>query len=184
MMHGSVEISSRKRPAAIRSGRVRHEHVLADPEAAALLQVAGDELRGPRRDRRAQDQRVARLQQRQQVVDRGAHLAQVALDVRERRRPERDHDVVGAGGVGGAIGQVHAPAGGDPLEQLLGAGLGERHPPGTNRVEHLGVGVDARARAGRGRRSTAPAANRLGRGRLRRSRSSSRSVKRTWRRAR
>ena len=56
MMHGSVVISSRNRPAAIRSGRVGDEHVLADPQAAALLDVAGDEVGRAWRDRRSQDQ--------------------------------------------------------------------------------------------------------------------------------
>ena len=55
-------------------GRVGDEHVLADSQPAPLLHVAGDELGRPGRDRRAQDQGVAGAQQRQQVVDRGAHL--------------------------------------------------------------------------------------------------------------
>ena len=43
---------------------VGDEHVLADPQVAALLDVAGDELGRARGDRRAQDQRVAGAQER------------------------------------------------------------------------------------------------------------------------
>ena len=85
---------------------------------------------------------MTRAQQRQQVVDRRAHLAQVALDVRERRRPDRDHDVVRAGRVGRAVAQLEASGGGDAVEQLLGAGLLERHPAGANRLEHRRIVVD------------------------------------------
>ena len=122
---------------------VRDEHVLADLQAAALLDVAGDELGRSRRDRRAQDQAMAGAQQRHQVVDRGADLAQVALEVIEGRRPDRDHDVVGRGGVGRALGELQPAGRGDAVEQLLGAGLVPRHPACADRVEH---------RSGRGRR--------------------------------
>ena len=61
MMHGSVPISSRKRPAAIRSGAWATEMSAARGEAAVLLDVAGDELGRARRDGRAQGQRVAGL---------------------------------------------------------------------------------------------------------------------------
>ena len=50
-------------------GRVGDEHVRADVEPAVLGEVAGDEVGGVRRDRRAQDERVARPQVREQVVD-------------------------------------------------------------------------------------------------------------------
>ena len=49
---------------------VRDEHVLADAEAAVLLEVAGHELGRPGRDRRAQHERLARAQQR--AADRRA----------------------------------------------------------------------------------------------------------------
>ena len=68
-------------------------------------------------------------QQRQQVVDRGPDLAQIALHVRERGRPDRDHDFVRLSGVGCALGQLKAPARHRPVEQFLRARLGERHPP-------------------------------------------------------
>ena len=123
--------------------RVRDEQVLADAQPASLLQIAGDELGRAGRDRRAEDQGVAGAQHREQVVDRRPHLAQVALDVRERRGPDRDHDVVGAGGVDGALGELEAPARDHALEQLLGAGLVERHPAGADRGEHRLVVVDA-----------------------------------------
>src|SRR3712207_8252659 len=53
-----------------------------------------------RSDGRAQHDRVALAQMREQVVERGADVADVDLDVRERRRPERDDDVVGLRRVG------------------------------------------------------------------------------------
>ena len=73
---------------------------------------------------------------REQVVDRRAHLAQVALDVGERRGADRDHDVVGLGRVDGAIGELEAPAREHALEQLLGSRLAERHPAGADRGQH------------------------------------------------
>ena len=54
---------------------VRDEHVLADREAALLLEVAGDELGRAGRDRRAQHERLARAQHRQQVVEHRADVA-------------------------------------------------------------------------------------------------------------
>ena len=78
---------------------VRDEQVLADAEAAPLLDVAGHPLGGARRDGRAEDQRVALAQHRQQVVDHAAHVRDVDLDVHVRRRVEGQHDVVGARGV-------------------------------------------------------------------------------------
>ena len=59
-MHGSVPISSRNFAAAMRSGTWATNTSVADREAAVLLQVAGDELRRPRRDRRAQHHQVPR----------------------------------------------------------------------------------------------------------------------------
>ena len=79
---------------------------------------------------------MAGAQQRQQVVDGRADLAKVALDVRERRRPDRDHDVVGLGGVGRAVGQLQPPAALDAIEQRLRAGLVERHLTGPDRGQH------------------------------------------------
>ena len=82
-------------------------------------------------------------QQRQQVVDRGADLAQVALDVGEGGRADRDDDVVGLRCVGGAGAELEPAAGQHALEQLLGAGLAERHPAGPDRLEDRRVVVDA-----------------------------------------
>ena len=62
-------------------GHVRDEQLLAHLEAAPLLDVAGHPLGGARRDGRAQDQRVARAQHRQQVVEDAADLRDVDLDV-------------------------------------------------------------------------------------------------------
>ena len=65
---------------------VRDEQVLAHPEAAALLDVAGHPLGGAGRDGGAQDQRVALAQHRQQVVDHAADVRDVDLDVHVRGR--------------------------------------------------------------------------------------------------
>ena len=157
-MHGSVPISSRKRSAAIRSGHVGDEQVLADAEPALLLQVAGDELGRPRRDGRAQDDQLLRAHERQQVVEHGADVAHVDLDVRQRRRAEREHDRVGLGGVGGARGQLDV----DARQQLVDARLLERHPALAQRGEPLLVLVDpehrqARVREADGEREADPA---------------------------
>jgi hypothetical protein len=69
-------------------GRMRDEDFLPGPQPAPLLDVAGDEFSRPGCDRRAQDERVTWTQERQEIVDCRADLAQVRLDVRERRRPE------------------------------------------------------------------------------------------------
>ena len=130
-------------------GHVRDEDVLADPEAALLLQVAGDELGRARRDRRAQHEQVVLAQVRQQVVEHGADVADVDLDVRQRGRAEREHDRVGLRGVGGAAGEVEV----DARDQLVGAGLLERHPPLADRGQALGVACRRRARRGPSRRS-------------------------------
>ena len=38
--------------------------------------------------------------------------------------------------------QLEAPGVGDTLEQLLGPGFGERHPPVSDRVEQGGIVID------------------------------------------
>jgi hypothetical protein len=72
---------------------------------------------------------VPGLQDRQEVVERRADVAHVDLDVRERRRPDRDDDVLGAGGVGDAVADLEAPGGVDAVHDLLAAVLLERHAP-------------------------------------------------------
>jgi hypothetical protein len=123
-------------------GRMRDEHVLADPEPAAFREVAGDELGSAGRDRRAEQQAVAGPQQRQQVVERRLDLTEVGLDVRERRGPDRDHDVSHPGRVGCAIAQLEHSSRGDALQQLLGALLRERHPAGLESLDDRRVVVD------------------------------------------
>ncbi len=146
-------------------GRVRDEDVLADPEVAPLLDVAGDELGRAGRDRRAEHQPVTVAEQRQQIVDGGSHLAQVGLDVRERRRPDRDHDVPCPRRVGGSVAQLPAIAGDRPIEQRLGPFLLERHASGSERVEHGRVVIDpedaqaAIGKAQRQRQTDAPEAD-------------------------
>jgi len=53
--------------------------------------------------------------------------AHVDLDVRERGRPERDHDLLRARRLGDAIGQREAPARMDAIQQLLRTRLLEGH---------------------------------------------------------
>ena len=60
---------------------MRDEDLLADLEAAVLGEVAGYELRGPGRDRRAQHERVTGLEYAEQVVQGGADVPHVYLDV-------------------------------------------------------------------------------------------------------
>ncbi len=85
---------------------------------------------------------MAGAQQRQQVVDGGADLAQVALDVREGGRPDRDHDVVRLRGVGRAVGQLQSPGSLDAIQQRLCAGFVERHLAGSDRGQHRRVVID------------------------------------------
>ena len=86
---------------------------------------------------------MAGSQQRQQVVDGGADLSQVALEVEERRRADRDHDVVSGRCVGRALGELEAAAGGHAVQQPLGPGLAPGHPPGADRLQHRAVVIDA-----------------------------------------
>ena len=98
-------------------------------------------------------------QQRQQVIDRRADLAEIALDVRERGCPDRDHDVVSLGCVGGALGELQTPGGGHALQQLLRTRLVERHPSSPDRVDHRSIVVDsqhANAAVGEGQRQRQP----------------------------
>jgi hypothetical protein len=122
---------------------VRHVHVLADREAAPLLDVAGDPLGGAGGDGRAQDDRLALAQERQQGVDRAADLRDVDLDVHVRGRAQREHDLIGLGGVLDPLREPQAVAGQHALEQLLGAGLVERHLAGAHGVEHARLAVHA-----------------------------------------
>ena len=102
-MHGSVPISSKKRPAAIRSGTWATK--TSSPDRRGRAASPGSR----RRTRSCRGAIVERSTSRwpgaqhgQQVVEHGADVAHVDLDVRERRRAEREHDRVGLRGVGGA----------------------------------------------------------------------------------
>jgi hypothetical protein len=75
-------------------------------------------------------------QHRQQVVDHAPDVRDVDLDVHVRRRVEREHDVVGARRVLHRPRQLEAVTSHDPLEQLLRAGLRERHLAARHLVEH------------------------------------------------
>jgi len=126
---------------------VGDEHVLADLEAAVLLQVAGHEVRRAGRDRRAQHQQLPLGQQRQQVVEHGADVAHVDLDVGEARRAEREHDRLRLRRVRRARRERQLGAG----QQLVGARLLERHPALAHAAQAVGVAVDAQhGQAGRG----------------------------------
>ena len=122
---------------------MRDEHLLADLKAAMLGQVAGHEVGSAGRDRRAQYQAVSRRKHTQQVIERRADVAHVDLDVRERRRPERDHYVPRARAVGHALAQRHLPVRSDAIEQLLGPRLRERHPALAHRLQASRVAVDS-----------------------------------------
>jgi hypothetical protein len=136
---GSEAISSKNLPAAIRSGTVGDEDLAAHLEAPVLGQVARHELGRPRRDRRAQRERVAFSKVRQQQVEHAADVAQVDLDVGERRGAERDDDVPGGGRVADRLAPRHL----DAVEDLLRAHLVERHPAVADGGEQVGVLVDA-----------------------------------------
>ena len=123
-------------------GHVRDVHVDAGAQAALALEVAGDELGRAGRDRGAQHDRVAGPQVRQQVVERGADVAHVDLDVAERGRAEREHDRVGLRRVGDSVGGLEAPGRVDALDQLVGAGLLERHAAGGDGLQALWIVVD------------------------------------------
>jgi hypothetical protein len=132
-----------KAPGGDALGSVGDEHVAPHLEPALLGQVAGHEVGGAGRDRGAQDQGVAGPQHRQQVVQRRADVAHVDLDVGERRRAQRDDDLLGRGGVRHGVGQRQAARLAHALEQRLGARLLERHAPGADRGEAVGVLVYA-----------------------------------------
>jgi hypothetical protein len=77
--HGSVPIGHE----AVGGDPLRHvghEDLLAHTEAAQLLQVAGHELGRPGGDRGAQHEQLPRRQDRQQVVEHRADVAEVDLD--------------------------------------------------------------------------------------------------------
>ena len=124
-------------------GRVRDEDVDAAHEPSVLGEVARDEVGRARGDRRAQDDRVAGAQVAEQVVQGRADVAHVDLDVRQRRRAERDDDVVGDRRVGDAIGHLQRAGGVHAVERVLRAGLLERHPRVAHRLQPLGGDVDA-----------------------------------------
>ena len=79
---------------------------------------------------------MALAQDRQQVVDHAAHVRDVDLDVHVRGRVRGEDDVVGLRGV------LHRPRQLEPValehafEQLLGAGLRERHLARRELVQH------------------------------------------------
>ena len=81
---------------------VRDEHVLADREAALLLQVAGDELGRAGRDRRAQHEQLARAQHAAAGRRAPSGCRPCRSRCAKRRRAEREHDRVGSRGVGRA----------------------------------------------------------------------------------
>jgi hypothetical protein len=82
---------------------------------------------------------VAGPQQAEEVVQGGADVAHVDLDVRQRRRAQRQDDVAGARRVGYALRPIDGPARADPREHFGGAGLLERHAGRLDGGEALGV---------------------------------------------
>ena len=108
---------------------------------------------------------MALAQDRQQVVDHAAHVRDVDLDVHVGGRVRREHDVVRLGGVLHRTRQLEPVALQHALEQLLRAGLRERHLAGRELVEHPLLALDADRVAALGPRTTARGEGRPGRGR-------------------
>ena len=136
-------------------GGMRDENLLADLEATVLGEVAGDELGRPGRHGRAQDERVPGFEHPEQVIEGGADVAHVDLDVRERGSAEREHDVACSGGVGNPVGQRQRSAAADAVEQFLRARLLEGHPALGDRAQTRGVPIytdHAQAAVGEGQR--------------------------------
>jgi hypothetical protein len=82
---------------------------------------------------------MAGTEQRQQVIDGGTDLAQIALEMGEGRRADRDHHVVARGGIGGTLGELEPAAAVHPIEQVLRTGLVEGHSAGPQRVEQRAI---------------------------------------------
>ena len=81
--------------------------------------------------------------QRQELVDDGADVPDVDLDVRERRRPERQDDVLRLGCGAHVRGHVQATARVHPAHHVLAARLVERHLSLADQVHPAFVDVDA-----------------------------------------
>ncbi len=131
------------------------EDLLASLKATVFAQVAGDKVGRSGGDRGAQHQQLAFAQYRQQIVEHRLNLAQVDFDVGKRRRPERDNDRVGLGGVGDARRPLDLLSRRDARQHRFGARLVERHPARLNGVQALAVGVNAdcsKALVGEGKR--------------------------------
>ena len=82
-------------------------------------------------------------QEAEQVVERRADVGHVDLDVRQRRRAERDDDVIGDGRVGDVVGHLEHAGRVDALQRGLCAGLLERHAGVAHGLQPLRVDVDA-----------------------------------------
>lgn len=82
-------------------------------------------------------------QQRQQIIQSGANLPQIRLDMGERWRPQRQHDVIRSRRIRSPVRQLEPPRARDSIQKLLSASLLERHLPGTNRIEHRLIVIHA-----------------------------------------
>ena len=138
-MHGRVEISSMKRPAAMRSGTwaTKTSSPTLKPRCFSRYPATKSVVSGATVERSSE--RVALGEHGEQVVERGADVAHVDLDVAEGRRAERDDDVAGLRGVADPVRQREV----DRVEQGLGAGLLERHSPLAQRGQAVRGVVDA-----------------------------------------
>ena len=121
------------------------EDVLADREAAVLGEVAGDEVGRARRDRRAQDDRVARRAGAPSRSSSAERMSRMSISMCENDGvPERDDDVRRPRAASATRSDSSSvPAACTRSSDLLGAGLVERHPRRRGRPQALGVVVDA-----------------------------------------
>ncbi len=118
---------------------VRDEQILADLEAAVLLEVARHEVGRPGSHSGSQDEQLARAQVGEQVVQDRPDGPHVDLDVRAARGAQGEHDRIGERGVGGTCRELQRRAG----QHLLGARLLEGHASGSHHRQTIGILVDA-----------------------------------------
>ena len=122
---------------------VRDIEVATGAETGTLRDVPGHELGRARGDRRAQDERCSSTQRREELIERGADIADVDLDVRERGRADGDDDVLRRAGIGEPIGECEIALRVHAVEKLLRPRFLEGHPAGADGREPPAVLVHA-----------------------------------------
>ena len=162
-MHGSVSISSKKRPAAMRSGAWATKTSSPTCEAAVLGEVAGDEVGRARRDRRAQHDRVARAQVRRAGRRAPSGCRGMSISMCENDGVPSVMTMCSARAASATrVGQLEAAGGVHAVERLLRARLLEGHAARRARPPGAPGRCRRRARSGRGRRTRGRAAGRSG----------------------